>query len=229
MLPLLVLPTREALMQAAAERLEEALSEGLAQRGAACAALSGGTTPEPAYALLAARPLNWKGVTFALVDERFAPPTDPASNEGMLRRALAPALEQGARLLPMWFANTTPRAAAARANIAYAPLEIAIALMGMGADGHTASWFPGAEKLSQALDPENPHSVMALDAPEAAGRSERITLTLAAVARARNIVLLFTGPEKFARFTTAVQEDADTAPIAALARAAKFLETIYAP
>jgi 6-phosphogluconolactonase len=100
--------TRDALMRAAADRIAEVLENGLKSRGSACAALSGGATPEPAYRLLAEKSLDWANIIFALVDERFVPPEHEASNEGMLRRALAPALATDARLLPMYSAGPAP-------------------------------------------------------------------------------------------------------------------------
>jgi 6-phosphogluconolactonase len=83
--------TRDALMDGVAGALADAVNEALVARSAACVALSGGSTPAPAYERLATRACGWGKVTFVLVDERFVPPGDPASNEGLCRRTLAPA------------------------------------------------------------------------------------------------------------------------------------------
>ncbi len=207
-----VFATREALMQAASDRLAKALQRGIEARGYACAALSGGGTPEPAYALLAQAELDWRKVAFALVDERFAHPKDDASNEKMLRRALAPALDAGATLLPMFSTDGSPAEVAARADAMYAPLHIDVALMGMGGDAHTASWFPGHAR--EAF--ESAHSVIAVHAPQAAGKPDRITLTKRALSRADEVLLLIHGEDKRARLDAALAEAAEAAPVAAL-------------
>jgi 6-phosphogluconolactonase len=210
--------TRDALMAAAADRLAEALQNGLKTRGRACAALSGGSTPEPAYRLLAEKPLDWANITFALVDERFVDPSDTASNQGMLERVLAPALAQGATLKPMYAAASTVSDAAHGASALYQDLHYDIALMGMGEDGHTASWFPGSDGLDAALSLDTKAPVVAVDAATAAGAPERLTLTRAEIAKADHVLLLITGPAKRAKLEAALKGPDEAAPVAALFR-----------
>jgi 6-phosphogluconolactonase len=198
MAPLTVFASREAMMTAAARAVEEALRFGLSTRGEATIALSGGATPEPAYHILAQAPLPWREITLALVDDRFVPPSDPASNEGLVRRAFRHAINEGAHVAPMFGAGT-PGQAAARADAAYAALKFDIAVMGMGSDGHTASWFPGIAELSSLLDLTNANTVVALHAPNARPINDRLTLTRAGLARADRLLLLITGAEKRAR------------------------------
>lgn len=187
--------TRAALMQGAADFMAEALQESLDERGAACALLSGGSTPEAAYALLAARNLDWRRITFGLVDERFVPPDHEASNERMLRRALSPALSRGAQLLPLYSTGDLNHAAD-RADAVYAKLPLDLVMLGMGEDGHTASWFADAENFAALVAEDNPRTIMATHAPSAAGAPERLTLTFSAYMRACRVGLLITGQAK---------------------------------
>lgn len=208
--------TRDALMQATADRIAGALQEGLAKRGEACAALSGGSTPEPAYRLLAQKPLDWPNITFALVDERFVPSTDPASNESMIRRVLARALERGAKLKPLYVAAATAQEAAQRASALYQGAHYDIAVMGMGEDGHTASWFPGSDGLDAALGLSGAAPVVAVHAPQAAGATDRLTLTRAEIAKADSVLLLVTGEAKRDVLDAADGKPIETMPVAAL-------------
>lgn len=220
--------TRDAAMHAAAQRIADALSEGIAERGAAVAALSGGSTPGPAYEALAALPLNWPKVTFALVDERFVPPNDSGSNENLLRRTLAPALAAGAKLLPLYADTPTAAEAAAQAETQYQSLTFDIAVMGMGEDGHTASWFPGGP--TEALDPANAHAVIAVDAPGARGAAQRLTVTFPMIARARSVLLLITGDAKRETLEQALVAPPPRAPVASLfAKNAREPEVFWAP
>lgn len=230
MLNITTFADRDALMAAAAERVAEALTKGLQTSGSACATLSGGSTPSPAYARLAAMDLDWSKITFALVDERFVPPTHEASNERLLRETLAGPLSKGARLLPMYTPANTAEEAAANANALYEHQCFDIALMGMGDDGHTASWFPRAGGLTEALDLNTASTVVTTHAPQATGAPDRLTLTRAALRKAHSVVLLITGEPKRRVLKAALAGALEDAPVAALFDpAAPAPEILWAP
>lgn len=217
--------SRDALMQACAQRIAEALQKAIAKRGSACAALSGGATPAPAYRRLGAMALEWSKVAFALVDERLVLPTDDASNAALVKSALASAFAAGAKFIPMVSEPHDIVAAADRANALYDSLPIDIAVMGMGLDGHTASWFPQADTLREALDLAPSRTVIAAHAPGAQGSAERLTLTRAALARAGAVILLISGPEKRARLEASLA--GEWAPVTALFETGMPLPEIF--
>ena len=191
---------RAALQAALLIELQQCIQSALEARGEAVLALSGGTTPIPLYAALASSQLDWKRVQFALVDERWVDLTHEASNEAAIRQALQPALERGAQLLGM--KNTAASAQEGQADCAAAyqwlPRPFDVVLLGMGEDGHTASWFPSAEGLAEALREDAPCcvAVTARESPVTGQYTERMTLSLPAVLNTRRLWLLVTGESK---------------------------------
>jgi 6-phosphogluconolactonase len=190
---------REAALEAVAAEmiaaLESALADGPAARGALC--LSGGSSPVPLYRALSARPVPWDRVDLCPSDERWVPVESPDSNEGMLRRELLAGPAASARLHGLYrdaapVDDAAPRVAADLD--AQLDRRFDYCLLGMGADGHTASLFPDAARIGALLDStaavEAVH-VPRLDVP-------RITLTPRRLLRARGIGLLLFGQDKLA-------------------------------
>src|SRR3569623_1185607 len=97
-----------------------------------------------------------------------------------------------AKFVPLYTGGTEPDAAKASAAQAAAPQPLDVALLGMGNDGHTASFFPGGDTLDEALTAEGP-----VDAIWATGAGEpRVTLTLKRLLAARARYLQIEGEEK---------------------------------
>jgi 6-phosphogluconolactonase len=101
--------------------------------------------------MLADMPINWRGVTTWMTDERWVAPTEPDSNQLMVRESLH--TRGRIRFLAPNTRLESPDAAAARMArslgcISNAPHQRMVTLLGLGDDGHTASLFPGTEALS---------------------------------------------------------------------------------
>lgn len=194
------LPDPLALARHAAAWMTDA---ALSTTGPVRVSLSGGSTPKTLYELLAADEFRarfpWPRVSWYWGDERFVPPDHPASNYRMAREAmLAKAPVPPENVHPIPFAGTPDEAAQRYERTlqeAYgaATLEASrplfdIMLLGLGADGHTASLLPGEPVLA-----ERRRWVAAV----AHGRPEaRITLTYPAIESSRRVAFLVAGQEK---------------------------------
>ncbi len=171
------------------------LAGAIVRRGVAFLALSGGTTPKRFLSALSRRSLEWRQVTVTLVDERFVPESSTRSNAALVRSTLLTGAAAAARFVPLYSPAADVEAAAGLADAALAalPWPLDAAVLGMGTDGHTASFFPDATEPA-AFDPANPAAVAAVHA-ESAGEA-RLTLTLPRLAEARFVALHIEGAEK---------------------------------
>jgi 6-phosphogluconolactonase len=181
------------LDQALADHLGKQLQTDIERHGHASLAVSGGSTPTGMFRKLSSCELDWSRVWLTLVDERRVATDSPASNERMLRENLLQNRAAAARFISLADNGADGVAALSRALDAI-PRPFSAVVLGMGGDGHTASWFPGAVNLPALLDPANPADVaetMPVTAPH-----ERLTLTLAAVLKSREILIHITGEAK---------------------------------
>lgn len=189
--------TREAASQQAAEIVAGALGGDIMSTGRAVLMVSGGSTPTAMFEVLSAYDLAWHKVTVGLVDERWVAPEHPASNEGLVRRHLLKHRAGAAGLVPLKTSDDDPWQARQDRDSAYAPHcgALSMLVLGMGADGHTASWFPGDPDLAEVAGASNPGCVAGVHAPLAA-IPQRMTLTGSAVFGARRALMLAFGEDK---------------------------------
>ncbi len=208
---LVAYPDREMLMVALADTIASQLRETLAREGRAVLSVPGGTTPGPVFDILSGVALDWENVSVLLNDERWVPEDSQRSNTRLVRERLLRDRAAAARLVPLYAPAPRPedRLDELAAGVA-AVLPITVLLLGMGADMHTASLFPGADRLAEALAPDAP-VLMALRA-EAAGEP-RITLTAPALRSAMHCHILITGDEKRAALDRAAQLSEAEAPV----------------
>jgi 6-phosphogluconolactonase len=188
--------TRKEASVAAADRIATALVRRLDGQGAASLVVSGGTTPALCFAALSKLDLAWDRVGILASDERWVPGTDDASNEKLIRETLLVERAAAADFLPYYSSTKTveERCIDLDAEIRFVPFPFACALLGMGTDGHFASLFPDAKNLDAGLDLES--QSLCLPVITEASPHPRITLTLAALSRSDEIVLLFFGEDK---------------------------------
>ncbi len=173
----------------------DALRADLAVGDGARLLVSGGTTPAPVYRELTLHGLDWGRVRVALVDERWLPPGDADSNAELVRDTLLDGPAAAARFEPILMPDRNLDEAVRAANRMSRPASIA--LLGMGPDGHTASLFPGASSLAQALASSDDY--VSFDAGGCAGAGAwplRISITPVGLAKARHRLLLVRGEPK---------------------------------
>jgi 6-phosphogluconolactonase len=172
------------------------IEQALDARGQALVAFPGGSTPAPVFAKLAAAKLKWKNVTIIPTDDRLVAVNDPLSNVAAIAKVFIPL---GARVLPIATENADHKlagnAADARLQDLHWPPDLV--WLGMGADGHTASIFPGAD-LDEALNgPKSRRATGVLPDPlPAEAPVARVTLTKAAILSARTITIAIKGEGK---------------------------------
>lgn len=203
----------EIMMMTLADRLASEVKSTLLVADRASLAVPGGTTPGPVFDSLSGVDLDWSRVDIMLTDERWVPETSDRSNTALLRRRLLVNRAAAAQLIPLYADAPAPedRLADLTAGLA-AALPLSVVLLGMGADMHTASLFPGADQLELALTGDAP--LVAMRAPGAP--EPRITLSAAVLnaAMARHIVIV--GAEKRAALDQAQGLDPQDAPVAAV-------------
>jgi 6-phosphogluconolactonase len=180
----------------------------------------GGTTPEAFLRALAKVQLDWAAVTVILNDERWVPADHERSNERLLRQTLLTGLAAAASYVPLYCETDTPEDGLPLLQDAVrAALPIDVLVLGMGADMHTASLFPGADRLTEALDPEGNALLLPMRAPGAA--EARITMTLPALLTAGKTHILITGEDKQAALHTALEHGpVEDAPVRAILHSA---------
>lgn len=192
-----VFATQDAAADAAAAAVERRLRDALRLRGRAGFVATGGRSPGPVYDRLRAADVDWARVVVTLSDDRFVPPQDPASNAGLLRSRLFVGEPAKAAFVPLWSDVESPEAAALAAEPAVrALLPFDVVLLGMGEDGHIASLIPGAATLAAGMDLASDRVLLGVPAGVGSPPLARITLTLAALLRSRQILVTIAGEPK---------------------------------
>lgn len=213
-----------------ADNVAEHIKAAIAANGVAAIAVSGGSTPGRFFAALGKhKDIDWSKVIVTLVDERWVDDTNDRSNAMLVNEKMLQGPAAVARFFPLYSGGDAPDAAAiARTNVLLAelPQTFAAVILGMGTDGHTASFFPGGDTLSEALSAAGP--AVAIRAPGAA--EPRVTLTLPRLLDADGLYLHIEGEEKTGVLDTALSEGpVEDMPIRAVLRSGQPVTVYWAP
>lgn len=188
--------TGAELCQELARVIVADLSAAIAARGVATLAVSGGRTPLPLFQALSHADIDWSRVVITLVDDRWVDIDHKDSNEALVRTNLLVGRAMAAKFISLKASTISPidGVAEVEERLKDLPSPLDVVVLGMGDDGHTASWFPQAPQLDSALNPPAGRRLAWTD-PVTAPHL-RITLTRPEVVSARHVILHISGPSK---------------------------------
>ncbi len=191
-----VFASRADLARELARTIAGRLSDAISKRGTGFIAVSGGSTPGLLFDELSRAAIDWKKVVVTLIDERLVPPDQPRSNARLAADRLLQGPAAQATFVPLYHGTDESEEAARLARAALAPLPwpLDVALLGMGGDGHTASFFPDAPNLAEILAADASKLVVPVESTSA--QEHRLTLTLGKIVEAGFLALHIEGPDK---------------------------------
>ncbi len=209
---LITYPDSEMMMMDLANIFAGELERALIGEDQATLAVTGGETPGPMFDALCAADLDWSKVSVVLTDERWVPEDSERSNTRLVKERLLVNRAAAATYLPLYAPIEEPEHALEGLELAIAPkLPISVLILGMGADMHTASLFPGSDYLDAAL-----HGDRILYSARAEGIPEpRVTLSARVLNGAISKHLVIIGNHKLKALERAQTLPPEEAPIAA--------------
>ncbi|MBI5533470.1 MAG: 6-phosphogluconolactonase [Deltaproteobacteria bacterium] len=206
---LVVLDDLEQLAAEAARWLEKAIDTRIRRTGSCSIALSGGSTPRPVYNRLALSPrIAWEKVHIYFGDERCVPPGDPSSNYRMAQEALLKSIRVPPAQVHRIRGEHPDPETAARDYDAMVPEQLDLILLGVGADGHTASIFPNS---IPSFDP----SRRAVHTTSPLPPRDRISITPRVIEAADALLVLASGADKAQAVAMARKTETDPVQVPA--------------
>lgn len=204
--------SRQSLAATLAGEIADQLQASIAAKGQAIIALSGGSTPKLMFQELCKQALDWAKVVITLVDERCVDTQHELSNERFLNENLLIHLPQKAIFVPLYDADQSADdllkvkvlsnyCELTKTDIE-APARFDVVVLGMGDDGHTASFFPDADNIQQLVDLNESTPLMTCASPSSQVR--RITWSLSMLLNTRMLALHITGESKKRMFLKAL-------------------------
>lgn len=231
------LPDSEVLAETLADTLAGKIRRALEDKGSALLAFSGGSTPKPLFEALARQAdIDWAKVKITLVDERFVDEVNPLSNAALIKDSLINLLPDEPIFVPLYREVKEVEEAYPliiddvkhQLDDKGLPIFDAV-ILGMGSDGHTASFFPDADNVNDLVCYDDSVVLARCESPSA--QVPRITWSLSSLLNTEYLALHFTGESKKAVFNTAIAgSDASELPIRGVLLQSKTpLHVFYAP
>ena len=198
--------TSDVLARQLADAVGRALLRRVDEKGRACLAVSGGRTPAAFLRELSGRDLPWSKILVTLVDERWVDEDHAASNAALVREYLLRDKARSAYFLPLKNRAATPAAGFMECEnrLHEQIVRLDVAVLGMGEDGHTASWFPGSAALDGCLD--EAASAWCCPVMDAGGEFNRMTLSWAMLSQCQRLFLHFEGAAKWQVYQQALAD-----------------------
>lgn len=207
--------------------IAEKLQAAIDSNGSASIAVSGGSTPKLLFAELAKQIIDWPNVTITLVDERWVPDTNERSNAKLVKQNLLVDHASSAKFMPLFDDTIKIDKVESNDSLFKKLLPFDVVILGMGNDGHTASFFPGGSKLREATDPATDKVLIDMEA-EGAGEP-RVTFTLPVLTSAKHLILHIEGEDKKqVLFEATNAGDLNELPIRHVLKARKDLKVVWA-
>ena len=212
--------SREEAFTSLAQRILELIRKAQETKGSASVLLSGGGTPMPVYEKLSVSNADFSKIAFGLVDDRFVPANDPASNEGVIRDIFKNQPDFRIESMvgnPMDYAQSIAQCHQTYLKFVHGD----VILLGMGGDGHFASLFPNDGPSTEGLLASEA-SCLGTNAPS--HPTKRISTNLAFIESIEHRILLITGKDKLGKLKASSTEGT---PISYIVD--KLTEIYYAP
>ncbi len=204
----------QSLAENLAGELVVHIDQAIAEKGSAVIALSGGSTPKPLFNVLADHQVDWSKVIITLVDERWVPTSHSLSNAAFMQQHLLSSLPNEVRFVPLYQAAQTVEASRSLVVNDYCQITDSsvetmrafdVVVLGMGGDGHTASFFPDADNIHELVDINSREPLLTCNSPST--QVERITWSLPTLLNTGFLALHFIGKDKLSVFEQAVNGD----------------------